>query len=488
MNPAHAMAAVLLAPLAQALLVMLAGRAGIVRDIANILVAAAGAVAAAALMSAAAHGHIARVALLQPLPNIALSFAAQPLGALFAALISGLGLLHAAHTSGFVRAARPRGAARLMAVLALANAAAIAVALSSNLFTMFVAYQALALAGYALTAFDGEPESRRSARTLLTILLGGSMAFLLPAIVWTHALAGPFEFAPGGVLDGLVDQPTAGALLVLYVLGIGLAGAPPMHRWMTLAAGAPFPALPTFYAIAFAPTGAVALLKVVAFVFGPALAETRFVAYALIAICGVSMCASALMALSKQDIRERLAYSSIAQVMCAVMAALLALPVGMFAAALQVVAMSLAGAVIAMAAGAVWAVTGRASAPDYAGLGRVMPWTFAGFALAAASLIGLPPFAGAWARLWLIAASASAGLIWAAVLIGLAAVLTFMHLAPLAANAFASRAPTDAFKIPDGASILLVAPVVLGALATISLLVLADPLAGFLSPTWTAPP
>jgi multicomponent Na+:H+ antiporter subunit D len=167
------------------------------------------------------------------------------------------------------------------------------------------------------------------------------------------------------------------------------------------------------------------------------------------------------------------------------MGGLLALPAGLFAAILQIVATSCAATTLLMVAGTVNVITGRTSVADYGGLGRVMPWTFAGFALACASMIGMPPFAGAWSRLWLITASASSQLVWAGALVGVAAVLTFAHLGPLAANAFADRAPADAFKRPDGASILLVAPVILSAAATLSLLVFANPLASFLSPIWT---
>jgi multicomponent Na+:H+ antiporter subunit D len=138
-----------------------------------------------------------------------------------------------------------------------------------------------------------------------------------------------------------------------------------------------------------------------------------------------------------------------------------------------------------MASGAVFAVTGRTKAGDYVGLGRVMPWTLGGFAVGCAGMIGMPPFAGAWAKLWLITASAGAGLIWAAGLLGAAAILTFAALGPLAANALAGKAPADAFKRPDGASIFLAAPIVVCAAATLSLLVLADSLASFLSPVWT---
>jgi multicomponent Na+:H+ antiporter subunit D len=229
------------------------------------------------------------------------------------------------------------------------------------------------------------------------------------------------------------------------------------------------------------------LLKVAALVFGPALADARIAAQALIVLAGVAMCVTALIALSKQDLRERLSYSCLAQLLAVALGALLASPVGLFAAALQVVALSCAAATLTMAVGTVLAATGRTAVADYAGLGRVMPWTFAGFALASASMIGLPPFSGAWAKLWLIAAASRSDLPWAAALAGAAAVLTFAHLGPLAANALAGRAPTDAFKRPDGASILLAAPVILSAAATLWLLVLADPLASFLSPIWTPP-
>jgi multicomponent Na+:H+ antiporter subunit D len=192
--------------------------------------------------------------------------------------------------------------------------------------------------------------------------------------------------------------------------------------------------------------------------------------------------------LSKQDLRERLAYSCMAQALAAVVGALLALPAGLFAASLQIVATSCAAATLLMAAGTTAVVTDRQNANDYPGLGRVMPWTFAGFAIASASMIGMPPFAGAWAKLWLITAAAGAGLLWAAALVGAAAMLTFAHLGPLAANALAAPAPPDAFKRPDGASILLAAPIIVAAAATLCLLVLADPLSVFLSSVWTPSP
>lgn len=491
MNAELALLGVLGAPVLQAALIMLLPKPPGLRDLIHIGFSLFAAICAAYLVSAVAHGETARIVLARPLPNVDLAFAIDPLGAMMAAVLTGLGVLHAVHAAGVVRAKQEASPARLLAFISLAMAGVCAVAFSANLFSFFVAYQALALAAFPLVAHRGDDEARPAARAFLATLLASSIGLFLPAMIWTYAIAGALDFQAGGVLAGRVDALTANVLLALFVLGIAMAAIPPMHRWLPASSSGPFPALVAIQALAVLPAGGIGVLKVVTFVFGPAMEQAVIAAQALIVLVGVGMVVAALIALSRQDIRERLAYSCMAQSLGVVMGALLAVqpgpfaPAGLFAAALQVVALACASATLLMAAGTTAAITARTKVADYAGLGRVMPWTFAGFAIASASMIGMPPFAGAWAKLWLITAAAGSGLIWAAALASVAAILTFTHLGPLAANALAARAPTDAFKRPDGASILLAAPVILAAAATLSLLVLADPLAVFLSPIWT---
>jgi multicomponent Na+:H+ antiporter subunit D len=400
-------------------------------------------------------------------------------------VLTSLGVLHAVHAAGIVRAKQEQSPARLLAFIALSMSATTAVAFSANLFSLFVAYQALTLAAFPLVAHRGDDEARKAARTFLGTLLAASVGFFLPAMIWTYSIAGTLEFQAGGVLAGVASPLTANLLLVLFVLGLAMTAMPPLHRWLPASSGAPFPALVTIQALAVLPAGGVGILKVAAYIFGAAMHDAIYAGRALIVLAGVGMCVAALIALSKRDIGERLAYSCMAQSLAVVMGALLALPAGLFAAALQVVAVACAAATLLMVAGTTAAITNRTNVEDYPGLGRVMPWTFAGFAIASASMVGMPPFAGAWAKLWLITAAAGSGLVWAAALAGIAAILTFTHLGPLAASALAARAPTDAFKRPDGASILLAAPVILSAAATLWLLVLADPLAAYLAPMWT---
>ncbi|MBX9746730.1 MAG: hypothetical protein K2X34_07500, partial [Hyphomonadaceae bacterium] len=212
MNAELALVGVLGVSAAQALLVLLLSRPPGLRDVVHVLSTGVVAVFAVYLVFAVQEGETARLVLAQPLPNVDLAFSIEPLGTLAAAVVAGLGFLHAVHTSGMVRATGQKAPARLMAFSTLTTASAMAVMFSANLFSFFVAYQALALAAFPLVAHVGDDEARDSARLFLAVLLGSSIALLLPAMIWTYALAGALEFQTGGVLAGRVDQVSANAL------------------------------------------------------------------------------------------------------------------------------------------------------------------------------------------------------------------------------------------------------------------------------------
>lgn len=484
MTPSLLLLACLAAPLAQTFAAVLAPRPPGLRDLLQIVLALAQFAAACLLFDAARGGAAARIVLARPLPQVELAFVIEPLGVLMALVISGLSVLHAVHSAAFLRAVSEPAPARMQAFMALAIFAATALGLSANLLTFFIAYQALTLATFPLVAHGGEKAARDGARVYLGTLLTASIGLLLPAIIWTYALTGQLEFRAEGLFIEPVDPATLNTLLALFVIGVAAIGLPPMHRWLPNAALAPFPAAAMIMGVAVINAGGLGVLKIATYVFGPRLGEAALAGQGLMLLAGVAMCAAALIALSKQDIRERLAYSMMAQSAAVAMAGLIPLPTGTFAAALQIVAQACAATTLAMAAATAYAATGRERAASFEGLGRLMPWTFASFAFAAASLIGMPPFSGAWAKLWLITAAADADFVWAGALAAMAAVITFAHWGPLAANALVGPAPEDPFKRPDGASILLVAPVVIAAVATAALLFLADPLAVFLSTIW----
>ena len=162
MNAELALAGVLATPIAQALLVLVLSRPPGLRDFTHVLGGAATAGFALYLCSIIAHGETARLVLARPLPNVELAFSLEPLGALVGAFLAGLGALHAVHSAGLVRATNEKAPARLMAFMALATGGAMAIAFSANLFSFFVAYQALTLAAFPLVAHRGDDEARLS--------------------------------------------------------------------------------------------------------------------------------------------------------------------------------------------------------------------------------------------------------------------------------------------------------------------------------------
>ncbi len=285
-----------------------------------------------------------------------------------------------------------------MAAIALASAAAIAAAYSANLFSFFVvvpgAYARDVPTGCAWRRGEGPARGA----TYLATLLVSSVGLFLPAMVWTYAIAGTLEFRPGGMLAGHVDPLTANILLALFVFGLAKIAPPPLHRWLSASSVAPYPALVSIQALAVLPAGGVGLLKISAYVFGAALHQAEIAARLLLILVGATMCVAALIALSSRICasawliprwrnrwRSRWARCWRCRRACS-------------RRTLQIVALACASATLLMAAGSVHAATGRRDAKDYAGLGQLMPWTFAAFALGSASMIGMPPFSGAWAN------------------------------------------------------------------------------------------
>jgi multicomponent Na+:H+ antiporter subunit D len=488
MNLAAALFVAIAAPVAQGVLVGLLPRPPGLRDTAHALLSLVGAGAALIVFGAAARGESVRLVFAQPLPHVELAFFIEPIGALTGLLVAGLSVLHAVHGAGFLRAQREPEPQALMAFSAFATAMAMAAAYAANVMTFFVAFLLLSLAAFPLALRGTDEAARRSARAQLAVMLTASFAMLLPAMVWLYAVAGTLEFRHGGLLSGRVEPWAADGLLILFVLGVARAAPAPMRDQMSGKSEASVQHIALTHCIAVAPIVGGGILKITTYVFGAAMADAALATRLLLLGAGVAMCAAALIALSKQDLHERIAYSLLAQTLLVIAGALLASPAGVFGAALQMLAASCAGATMLMAAGAVITATGRRTASELVGLGKLMPWIIASFALAAATMIGMPPFAGAWAKLSLISAAAHESRGWTAVLAGAAAVLTFAHLGPLAASALAGNTPADAFKRPDGAPLTLAAPVVLGAAATLSLIFLADPLFAVLAPLWAAAP
>ena len=249
----------------------------------------------------------------QVMPGVELAFHVEPLGLMFALIASGLWILTHLYGIGYMRGNNEKHHARFFASFSLAIASVMGVAFSANMFTLFLFYEMLTVSTYPLVAHKGTPEAIRGARTYLGILIGTSIGLQLVAVIWTWALAGTLDFRLGGILDGHVSGVLVPVLLGLYAFGIGKAALMPFHRWLPAAMVAPTPVSALLHAVAVVKAGVFTMLKVGVYIFGiDFLAETGASEW-LMWLAAFSIVAASVVALTKDNLKARLAYSTVSQ-------------------------------------------------------------------------------------------------------------------------------------------------------------------------------
>ena len=246
-------------------------------------------------------------------PGIDIAFRLEPLGMLFALLASALWLVTSVYAIGYMRAHRESHQTRFYVCFAIALAATMGVALAANMFTLFVFYEVLTLSTYPLVVHSGTEEARRAGRIYLVTLLGTSIGLLLVAMGWTFLIAGRLDFVPGGVLQGSAPPKTLGVLFVLYVFGVGKAAIMPFHRWLPAAMVAPTPVSALLHAVAVVKTGVFTVCKISVYLFGYQVLDDIGAARVMLYVAAFTMIAAGVVALRQENLKRRLAYSTVSQ-------------------------------------------------------------------------------------------------------------------------------------------------------------------------------
>jgi multicomponent Na+:H+ antiporter subunit D len=401
----------LLAPAAAAALVGACRRHPNLREVVSLGAAALTFASLVPFVALVLGGERPRLVLGEILPGLGLVLELEPLGLLFAMIASGLWFVSAVYSIGYMRGNNEANQTRFYVCFALAIASAIGVAFAGNLLTLYFFYEALTLITWPLVTHHGGAEARRGGRTYLALLLVSSTAFLLPAIAVTWWVSGTLDFAPGGILAGRISGGAAAALAALYAFGIGKAALMPIHRWLPAAMVAPTPVSALLHAVAVVKAGVFSIVKVVVYVFGPGFGAEAFAWLPWVA--GFTILAASLVALCSDNLKRRLAYSTVSQLSYVVLAAAILTPLSLAAAALHIAAHAFGKITLFFAAGAIYTAAHKTEVSQLDGLGRRMPWTFAAFGVGALSMIGLPPAAGFVSK-WLLVSGALEAQHWGA--------------------------------------------------------------------------
>jgi multicomponent Na+:H+ antiporter subunit D len=416
------------------------------------------------------------------LPGIGLSFRAEPLGLLFASVAACLWPLNSVYSIGYMRANGEAHQTRFYVCFALALWGVMGMALAANLLTFFLFYEVLTLSTYPLVAHKGDAAARAGGRSYLAALLGTSILLLLPAIIWTAYAAETLEFRPGGILAGRLPDTQIALLLALYMFGIAKAALMPFHRWLPAAMVAPTPVSALLHAVAVVKAGVFAVLKVSLYVFGLDVLDASGATTWLLWVAAFTVLAASLVALGKDNLKARLAYSTVSQLSYVVIGAALANSMGVIGGALQIAMHAMGKITLFFCAGAIYTAHHLTQVRDLDGLGRRMPITFAAFLIGALSIIGLPPLGGTWSKWYLLLASAEAGQQLLMGVLLLSTLLNIAYLLPIPARGF--FLPGTSLGRPgwQEAPLLCVLPLVITALGCVALYHWAGALVRFLEP------
>jgi len=460
-----------LVPVAAAVLAALLHRWPNLREAASVAAAIMLIACLVALLPSVLAGARPAVRFPEMLPGLAIAFEVEPLGLLFALIAATLWLPSIFYSLGYLRANGEAHQSRFFACFALSIASAVGIAFAGNLLTLFLFYEALTLVTWPLVTHHGDEEARRGGRTYLALLLGTSTLFLLPAIVATWVYAGTLDFVPGGILRDRVSPGVATLLLLLYAFGIGKAALMPFHRWLPAAMVAPTPVSALLHAVAVVKAGVFSVVKVVVYVFGLDAAGADFTP--LVTVAAFTLLAASVVALRADNLKRRLAYSTVSQLAYVVLAVALIAPLSVVGAALHIAAHAVGKITLFFAAGAVYTAAHKTRVSELNGIGRRMPWTFAAFGVASLSMIGLPPTVGALSKWFIVGGAWQADNVLALAVVVLGTLLSAGYLLPIVHRAFLRPAAAGGAAHGEAPATMVVALVATAAL-TVTLVVFPD--------------
>lgn len=429
----------ILLPLIASVLIVLTDKQPNLREAITLITASIVAILVITLATRVNAGESPSFELFEVMPGITISFVIEPLGMLFALVAGTLWLVTSIYAIGYMRGHHEKNQTRFYAAFAIAISSALAAAFSGNMFTLFLCYEILTISTYPLVTHAGTAEARRSGRVYLGILLGTSIGFQLLAILITWSVAGTLDFKHGGILAGKLDPAYAGILYALFIFGVGKAAVMPFHKWLPAAMVAPTPVSALLHAVAVVKAGVFTILKVTIYIFGSDFITSSGASDWLVWFAAMTILFASLIAMTKDNLKARLAYSTISQLSYIVLGALIATEMSLTGASMHIAMHAFAKITLFFAAGAILVAAHKKNISDMAGLGRAMPFTFIAFTIGSLSIVGLPPFGGMWSKWYLALGTVQAEQWILLAVLMISSLLNIAYLLPISIRAFFAK-------------------------------------------------
>jgi multicomponent Na+:H+ antiporter subunit D len=370
------------------------------------------------------------------IPGVAFRLRVDALGMLFAIVSSSLWIITSAYSIGYMRGLDEHSQTRYFCFFAIALSATIGVAFSANLFTLYLFYEMLSFSTYPLVTHHQDHKSRSSGRKYLLYIVGTSIGLVLPAMLIAYHLTGTLEFARQGFLAGTGSKTLMTVLLLMLVFGFAKVAIMPLHSWLPAAMVAPTPVSALLHAVAVVKVGAFSVLRVITGVFGTDLLRTFNLGTPICYLAAFTIIAASLIALSQDELKRRLAYSTIGQLAYIVLGAALLSPKGVVGGMTHIAMHAFGKITLFFCAGAIFVGTGKKYISQMTGIGKRMPVTMIAFFIGSLSVIGLPPTGGFFSKWYLALGTLQADQLPMLIVLLVSSLLNAAYFLPIVYKAF----------------------------------------------------
>jgi multicomponent Na+:H+ antiporter subunit D len=380
------------------------------------------------------------------LPGLSISLRADALSMIFALAASFLWVLTVFYSAGYMRGLAEPAQTRFNTCFALALFGAVGCAFADNLLTLYLFYEIVSICTYPLVAHHQDREGYTSGRKYLVYLTGAAKGLVLPAMIGIYVLTGSLDFAHNihdGILPADVPRGVVIALYVACLLGFAKNGLMPLHNWLPSAMVAPTPVSALLHAVAVVKVGVFSTVRVMLYVFGVERMDALNLGLPTAYFASFTILAASLVALSKDNLKARLAYSTVSQLAYIILGVAMLKPHGITGGLIHIANHAFSKITLFFCAGAIYVAAHKSNISEMSGLGRAMPLTFGAFAVAALSMIGTPPVAGFVTKWHLLLGALDAGSLVILMVLAASTLLNVAYFAPVVYQAFFGRPPQE---------------------------------------------
>jgi multicomponent Na+:H+ antiporter subunit D len=364
-------------------------------------------------------------------PGVVLALGADANSVLFVTLSSVLWFWTTLYAVGYLEDSPRRS--RFFGFFSFCVTSTVGIALAANLVTFLIFYELLTISTFPLVVHRGTRKALKAGGVYLAYTIGGGTVLLL-AVAWLQNIAGPVAFTERGALHAVVDaHPTQLTMIFfLFIAGLGVKSAlVPLHGWLPRAMVAPAPVSALLHAVAVVKAGAFGIVRLVYDVYGIETAQQLGLLQPLALLAGFTIVYGSTRALVQDDLKKRLAYSTVSQVSYITLGTAIFGPLATIGGIVHLVHQGIMKITLFFAAGNYAETLGIHRISEMNGVGRRMPWSTAAFTVGALGMIGVPPLAGFVSKFYLKQGAIAAGQEWVTLILAASSLLNAAYFLPI---------------------------------------------------------